>query len=398
MIDTQADVWRWQIANRHGIQMHKAIDLIEAAMASADSTEVFDVVDRAIHGAVRVIARADDANGMIETACERLLDLHPRAAAAAQVAPVELIDWLINFQFAGEVDFLRIDPVSYAPALGELGMRKYRIRLDEVAESLGPRADEFVLDDNWVAWCALDWNRQRFAIYERDANEIVRVHQDPLNPAWGMHQTARAFTEIEDWDAAIEWARAGADSGGDLSAFQSAVLWAELVAEHRPGEVLTARHQIFASWPNAATATDLYRTVGEEEWPRWHDEVLAALVATPREAVQFALLGLQDATFAWELAHRCDLTDAQTWSDVVAAYEAIDALATVPVQRFLVEDALEVSNVGRYRPAARRLARMLTITEGTATHAEVVQSVTELRQIYRRRRRMLAEFDRAGLP
>lgn len=398
MIRTRADVWRWEVAHRHGGRMHDAIDLIVAAMPSADPAEVFDAIDLGISSAVQVIARADDSSGTIGGACERLLQLHPGAAVAARVAPVDLIDWMITFQFAGEVDYFRIDPVAYAPALGELGMRKYRSHLNRIADGLGPRPDEFVLEENWAAWSTLDWNAQRLAVYDRDAGEIIRIHQDPHNPAWGMHQTARAFAEIEDWDAAIEWARAGAESSADLSAFQSAVWWAELIADHRPSELQAVRHQIFECWPNAATATDLYQTVGTQEWPQWRDTVLGALEATPREAVQFALQGLQDCDLAWELAHRLDLTDAGTWSEVVQAYEQVDSLATVPIHRLLVEDALEVTDVRRYRPAARRLARMLSITEGTSAHDDVIELIGGLRQTYRRRRRLIEEFDGAGLP
>lgn len=398
MIRTRADVWRWEVAHRHGGRMHDAIDLIEAAMVSADPEEVFDAIDRGISSAVSVIARADDSSGMIGGACERLLQLHPPAAAAARVAPVDLIDWMINFQFAGDVDYFRIDPVAYAPALGELGMRKYRLQLNTIADGLGPRPDEFVLGENWAAWSTLDWNAQRLAVYDRDAAAIIQIHQDPHNPAWGMHQTARAFAEIEQWDAAIEWARAGAESSADLSAFQSAVCWAELIAKHQPDELRAVRQQIFECWPNAATATDLYRAVGKKEWPHWRETVLVALEPSPREAVQFALKGLKDRDLAWQLAHRLDLTDAATWSDVVKAYEKVDPLATVPIHRLLVEDALEVTDARRYRPAARRLARMLSITEGSTAHDDVLALIGGLRQTYRRRRRMIEEFDSAGLP
>lgn len=48
-----------------------------------------------------IIARADDSSGIIGDACRRLLDLHPKAAAAAHVRPAKLIDWMIKFQFDG---------------------------------------------------------------------------------------------------------------------------------------------------------------------------------------------------------------------------------------------------------------------------------------------------------
>ncbi len=40
---------------------------------------------KALASAITVIAQADDSSGIIGGACRRLLDLHPRAAAAAVV-------------------------------------------------------------------------------------------------------------------------------------------------------------------------------------------------------------------------------------------------------------------------------------------------------------------------
>ncbi len=59
----------------------------------------------------------------------------------------KLVDWMLKFQFDdGDVDYFELDPVAYAPALGEAGMRTYRKRLDEIAAGLGPRPS---VADQW---------------------------------------------------------------------------------------------------------------------------------------------------------------------------------------------------------------------------------------------------------
>jgi hypothetical protein len=45
---------------------------------------------------------------------------------------------MVKFQFDGNVDYFHLDPVAYAPALGEKGMARYRAKLDEFRASLGP--------------------------------------------------------------------------------------------------------------------------------------------------------------------------------------------------------------------------------------------------------------------
>ena len=45
---------------------------------------------------------------------------------------------MIDFQFHGVVDYFELDPVAYAPALGDIGMARYRQRLADIANRLGP--------------------------------------------------------------------------------------------------------------------------------------------------------------------------------------------------------------------------------------------------------------------
>jgi len=104
LIRTRADLYRWSAANAHGAQMHQAIDLLEAAADTDDPAEVYAVTHKALASAIKVIARADDSSGIIGGACRRLLDLHPKAAARAGAPASMLVDWMIKFQFEGEVD------------------------------------------------------------------------------------------------------------------------------------------------------------------------------------------------------------------------------------------------------------------------------------------------------
>lgn len=128
LIRTRADVYRWATANDHGQRMHAALDILEAALPTADPAEAYSVTHKALGSAIKIIARADDSSGIIGDACRRLLELHPKVAAAANGAAAKLIDWMMTFQFDGDVDYFTLDPVAYAPALGQAGMAAYRAR------------------------------------------------------------------------------------------------------------------------------------------------------------------------------------------------------------------------------------------------------------------------------
>lgn len=400
LIRTRADVYRYSAANQHGGQMHDAIDILEAAIPTTDPAEVHTITHKALTSAIKVIARADDSAGIIGDACRRLLELHPRTAAAARVPSAKLIDWMITFQFGdGEVDYFELDPVAYAPALGETGVLAYRRRLAEIERGLGERPSD---DDQWSSahsheWFTLAWNARRLAVLDHDIDAIIRTHARDRKVAAWLEDTAEAFEEIGEIELAIDWARQATDFGHGHQSRKAADYWCRLLQEHRPDDVTGARLAVFRKWPSSTTAAYLHEAAGES-WPGYADEVHSTLTASPRDAVIFVLFTLKDAPQAWNLAHTLELDDGGTWAELVKVYEKIDPIATLPIHRGLVLGGLTAANAQLYRLAARRLAKMITLSTGTEHASEVREFIAELRQTHRRRPRLQQEFDQAGLP
>lgn len=399
LVRTRTDLSRWSSANQHGSQMHQAIELIEAALPSTPPADVYSVVHAALASAVKVIARADDSSGIIGDACHRLLELHPQVAAAAGVAPGKLVNWMTKFQFEGDVDYFNIDPVAYAPALGEVGMTAYRQRLAEVRAMIGPEPsfeERFAKPhgrENWV----LEWNAKRLAVFDHDIDAIIRTHlRDGRVAAW-FQDTAEAFEEIGEIDLAIDWARKASDHDSGHQALKAAAYWCMLLAQHRPGEHLASRADVFNRWPSSSTAAALHRAAGTA-WPEFEEDVTARLAARPDQAVLFSLTTLKDPRRAWEQANSLHLTDAHVWMELVTAYERIDPLATLPVHQRLVEHELEATDAKHYRLAARRLATMRKLAADSEQEIEVDAFIAALRETHRRRPRLQQEFDRARLP
>jgi hypothetical protein len=379
--------------------MHQAVDILIDAIPSTDAAEVYAVTHKALASAIKVIARADDSSGIIGDSCRRLLDLHPKAAAAARVPSGKLIDWMMKFQFDGDVDYFELDPVAYAPALGEAGMQAYRKRLSEVEETLGSRPSE---DDRWTSghshkWFTLDWNAQRLAVLDHDIDAIIRTHAKDRKVAAWLEDTAEAFEEIGEIDLAIDWAKQATHFGQDHQSPKAADYWCRLLEEHRPAEALEARLLVFRRWPSPTTAARLHNAAGKS-WPEYRDEVVATLAASPSDAVLFALITLKDPEFAWNLAHSLALDSDHTWSELVKVYEKVDPLAVLPIHQRLVENELVEAGAQHYRLAVRRLAKMRKLASGSHQAVEVDQLIAELRETHRRRPRLQQEFDRARLP
>lgn len=283
LIRTRTDVHRWSAANAHGGRMHEAINLLESAIPQSDPAEVYAVTHKALASAVKVIARADDSSGIIGDACRRLLALHPQVAVAAVVRPGSLVDWMMRFQFDGDVDYFDLDPVAYAPALGEKGMTSYRARLDDVRTQLEPEpsgTERLMVPDRHQRW-VLDWNDRRLAVLDRDVEAIIRTHARDRKVAAWLQDTAQAFAEIGDVQRVIEWARSAMDVGPHHQSLPAADYWCTLLAENRPEELLEARLFVFRRWPSATTATHLYRATGTQ-WPSYRGEVLEHRRLGPR--------------------------------------------------------------------------------------------------------------------
>lgn len=397
LIRTGADLHSYRASNAHGAQMHEGIDILESAISTADPKDAYDVTRRALASALKVIMRCDDSAGIIGDACRRLIALHPKVAAEAQVPPKKLVDWMMKFQFDQECDFFELDPVAYTPALGDVGVADYRTRLADVAAGLGPRPKDVLSRFHSHHWFTIERNERRLAVLDHDIDAIIATHaRDQKVAAW-LIDTAKAFEEIGEIDLAIEWARKATDFDRGWQAKKGAALWCELLATHRPDQLLAARETVFQRWPDSGTAAKLYDASGSS-WSDYAGQVSSALEASPRDAVLFTLLTLKDISAAWDQAHALGLTDADVWDRLVTAYSTIDPLAVLPVHARLVEGLLIEANAHNYRLAARRLATMRKLATGTAKAGEVDELIMQLRDEHRRRPRLQREFDKARLP
>ena len=400
LIRTRSDLSRWSTANAHGAQMHQAVDVLEQAASTTEPGEALTVTVKAISSAMTVIMRADDSSGVIGDACQRLLDLHPQAAARARPPAGTLVDWMIRFQFHNPCDYFTLDPLAYAAALGPDGIDRYRTRLAQIAAELGPRPSD---DQRWnsapsAAWFTLDHNARRLAVLDRDVDAVIATHARDRRVAAWLHDTAQALAEIDQIDLAIDWAQQAADfPDRGHQAATAAEYWCALLAEHRPTQLLDARLVVFDRWPSATTAARLHQVAGNR-WPALQQQVMSTLAARPHDAVTFAQHTLRDLPLAWQLAHTLNLADHRTWNDLVKAYERLDPTATLPVHARLVEHDLRTTDAAAYRSAARRLARMRKLAADTHHATDVEQLIADLRYEHRRRPRLQQEFTRAGLP
>lgn len=402
------DLRRYAAATEQGGRMLQGVALLEQAVEDPEGLaergvrppapqETYRTVHKALASAIRVIARADDSAGIIGDACRTLIDLHPRAAAAARVPQLELADWVFDFHFDDQVDYFELDPVDYAPALGEKGVARLRSRVDALREELPPvdPDDPFpVLDRRTFL---VRWFDQRFAVLDRDIEAVIRTHLGAGRVAASYEDVARALEEIDEVDLAIEWARRATELNAGLQAQRASRRWWRLLSDHRPEDLPDAARVIFGRWPTSESGARWMRASGDHV----ADEVQRVLESRPDELVRFQLDVLKDPRTAWRTAHRTGVTSASVWADLARAYLPIDALAALRVQVEIVDASLVEADTRRYRPAARELVRIresAVALGGDEGVALVDEHLADLRERYARRPSLLAALDRAGLP
>lgn len=402
------ELWRYNVSNAHGAQMHEAVDVLEAALDAPESLperyeaiaptpkEVFTVTTKALSSAIRVIARADDSSGIIGSACYSLIDLHSRAAAAAGAAPLKLADWMYRFHFDEKVDYFDLDPVAYAPALGVEGLARLREHVEALRAECA--AVETAGEHNpygrreWL----LSWFDKRFAVLDEDLEAIIRTHLGEGKVPAQFDWVAEAFEEIGRYDLAIEWAQRAVLLDRSFQAHHASRHWWKLLETHKPEELAAAAATIFHRWPDAASGARLITFAGKQ----FVDEAQRILEDQPAELVTFQLETLGDPRLAWDTAHRLPLTSERVWTELAEAYFPIGPAAAIGVQLRLVSASLEEADTRKYRPAARELTR---IRKGAAaTGPDQVRlvdlTIAALRERYKRRPSMIAAFDRARLP
>ena len=405
---TSRDLWRYSAANDQGHRMHDGVELLELAVddpaalvaqgiQAPTPQQVYTVVHKALASSIRVIARADDSSGIIGDACQRLIDLHPRVAAQAGVSRAKLADWVYEFHFDDEVDYFVLDPVAYAPALGDEGLRRLRGRIEALRAQLAPADpnDRFPRLDH--RQFVVQWFDKRFAVLDRDVEAIVRTHlRDGRVAAW-HEDVAEAMEEIGEIDLAIAWAQRASMFDRGHQSQRAAERWWRLLGEHRPLDLPAAARTILERWPSAGNGARLVAVAGDGTV----DDVQTTLASRPAELVRFQLDTMRDPALAWGTAHRLALSDDGVWADLARAYLPLDPVAAIEVQLRLVATSLQVADTRRYRPAARDLVnirRSAIAAEGTAALAVVDDAISDLRARYRRRPSLIDALDHAKLP
>ena len=287
------DYWA---SSRWAADAAPVVDALRQEAERQQSKELVALIERGIGHLVKVLLTADDSNGEIGSLAHELLQVHAEVCDAGVADPAALAKWMVRFTFEDQ-DFFNVDPVRYRAALGDDGLATYRREVTKRAA----KADDAEPPRRPYA---VDYATQRLAILDRDVDTLVALLGQDLSNAYQFERVAEAMLELDDPDAALDWARRGIV---ETSGWQVAKLYdlaAGLLADRADAEgVFELRLHQHERMPSSTTYRQL-RTAAEQ-LGRWDTERAAARsVLEQRSPAGFvdALLDDGDTATAWAAA------------------------------------------------------------------------------------------------
>lgn len=382
---TRRHLGYWESSEWAG-EARPVVAALAEAVEAGPSRELVELLQRAVGHVVKVILRADDSNGMIGDVARDLLELHADACRPGVADSVKLAKWMVKFCFVDQ-DFFEVDPVRYAPALGDKGLAVYRREV--AARSEG--ADRF----------ASRYATERLAILDRDVSALVGMLGGDLTSPYQFQRVAEATLELELPDDALRWAFDGIER---TSGWQVAKLF-DLAAELLAGRgdmagVLRLRREQHERMPSATTY-GLVRSVAESTggWEAMRAEARAVLGARDPGGLVDVLLADGEAEGAWTLATTEPVgweVGEHRWKRLAEARAVTHPADAMAVWFRLVDDALVTADKRSYQAAVRYLKAAKKAAAAADALAEFEVRVAGLRETHRRRPSLIAMLDKAG--
>ena len=370
-------------ANEWALDAGAVVDEIEAEAERNPSRELLKLIELSVGRVVKVILKSDDSSGMMGDVAHRLLAIHGQVALAGVAEPKALARWMIKFGFDDQ-DFFTIDPVLYAPALGDKGMTAYR---KTVAERSAQARVPFAVKN------AIE----RLAVLDGDIEAIVALLGQDLSSPHQFTRVAEAMLELGRDDDALRWAERGVEA---TSGWQVKHLYDIAAGVHEArgdlASVLGVRLDHHQNMPSASTYGLLRDAAGAVgSWVSHVSEAREVLGRRGRGSLVDVLLADGEVEAAWALAAEDgDDLGNDRLVRLAEAYEVVDPGASVDVYVLVVESILETTDRRAYRAAVKQLknARRAAVAAGLA--AEHQAYLVGLREKHRRRPTLVSMLDK----
>jgi uncharacterized Zn finger protein len=363
------------------------VEALGERLAVSPSTELLELIERAVDHVIEVVLHADDSNGEIGGLIATLLEFHVLACDAGVADPVDLAHWMVRFTFDDQ-DFFVLDPKRYAGALGEAGLAVYRKEIDR-RRSTGAQS------------YALHYAEERLAVLDGDVDKIIGLLGGTLTTPYQFIQVTAAMAELDRDDDVLTWAQRGI---AETNGWQVAQLYDLAVGVYvRRGaltEVLELRLQEHRRLTSSTTYA-LLREAAEAKgvWDSERASARSVLEDQDLGGLVDALLADREADAAWQVTIDHPDWDAgqRRWERLAESRRSSHPADAMVVYFKLADLELETTGRTAYTRAAAFLKDARRAADAAGRRQEFSDHVAALRERFRKRPALIEILDRSSL-
>lgn len=390
------------------------IDSIEELLDRGHAAALIDLSEFALQQIEKAIERVDDSAGYMGQLLERLQDIHLAACTAAAPAdPQALAERLFAWEFNGDWDTFRGAARTYARALGEKGLTRYR----ELAEAewvrippLGPGEDD---PDRYGRRFNIAYIMESLAGLGGKLDELIAVKQRNLSSSYAFLEIGKACFSAGESEQALAWAEKGLAAFGDEAHPALKALLVELYLEAgRNNDAMNLLWSQFEQEPGLAAYAKLKNAADRQDsWPGWRqrgldyirEKIQESEQDRPRNRWRFSpwsdhsllveiFLWEDDPGAAWQEACDGGCTE-HLWLQLARHREKEYPGDAIAVYQRQVGPIVGRTNNNAYAEAVILIKRIGNLMNGSGDREDFLQYLAALRTEFKRKRNFMKMLD-----
>ena len=196
----------WQAAGSLAGNIGPVVDSLEELLQPETATTLIELAEYAIERIEHSLEQVDDSDGEGGDIVCRLGELHLQACLMARPDPAALAARLFRFETSLPFGLCSFDALTYADALGQEGLRRYR----ELAEAEWRKFRPVTEKDSYDARRAsIARTMEQLAEASGNVDELVEIKSHDLSSAYRYLDIAETWTAAGQQDKALAWAERG---------------------------------------------------------------------------------------------------------------------------------------------------------------------------------------------
>ncbi|TMR99621.1 DUF6880 family protein [Nonomuraea basaltis] len=356
--------------------------------------EIDDLIEQTPDTARELIVRAVDLieealdtgeiyGGQLVDDLERVQGMHQEACLSGSPDPVKLAEWLMGKVLTSNWCTFESSLPTYAPALGDLGLRRCHELLDG---TIAGRVPDYKLSTL----------RESLARAEGGTDAVVAMLARRAANSRDIAKIARLLIDEKRHDEALGWIDQGMGRYGRDQHLLTLALDCHQYAG-RTEHALETRWQLFTLSPSMHTYQSLTRLADADAAP-WKAKAITHLRSSAAMAHTLAevLLINGDVAGAWEVLQTYGL-GSDLRMRVVNARARTHPQDAIPVYQELAESSVSRASRPGYQEAIQYLFTLRTLFERAGSQAEFPSYVARLRAAHPGKKAFHTQLDGAGL-